>query len=398
VTALDILIVDDNRSAADALARILSLGGDRVTAAYDGQTAIEHVRTHPLDLVLTDLRMEPVDGMEVLRAARSLDPPVEVIVFTAFGAVEIAVEAMRLGARDFLTKPVTAEQIVERLAPMRDGGAVHPSEDPDFIAFSSASLQLVEALGRAAGVPSPVWLSGELGSGRGFAARYLHRVDRGDAPYVELNPARSLTWPETGTVVLPNVDQLSIPAQTQLTRDVYSAPPELRIIATSGSDPRRLVAEGRLHADLFYTLSVVPIEVPPLRERREDILPMLDAALDAFASRYRRSRPTLPPELRQQLTTHGWPGNVRELYNLAERTVVMGADALHIDVQPPASAGMPRLEPGFSLSAYLESIEKRLLVEALRQADGDRNQAGRILGVERNTLRYKLNKYGLLDK
>ena len=125
---------------------------------------------------------------------------------------------------------------------------------------------------------------------------------------------------------------------------------------------------------------------------------MLDAALDAFSNRYRRARPTLPAEVRQQLTTHGWPGNVRELYNLAERTVVMGADALHIDVQPAAAAGMPRLEPGFSLSAYLESVEKRLLVEALRQADGDRNQAGRLLGVERNTLRYKLNKYGLLDK
>lgn len=398
MTALNILIVDDNRSAADALARILSLGGDRVSAAYDGETAIAHLQTHPLDLVLTDLRMEPVDGMEVLRAARAMDPPVEVIVFTAFGAVEVAVEAMQLGARDFLTKPVTAEQIVERLAPLRDGGTVHPTLDPDFIAFSAAGLQLVEALGRAAGVPSPVWLSGELGSGRGFAARYLHRVDRGDAPYTELNPARSLAWPESGTVVLPNVDQLSITAQAQLTRDVAEAPPDLRVIATSGPDPRRLVAEGKLHADLFYSLSVVAIEVPPLRHRSEDVLPMLDAALDAYADRYRRARPTLSTEVRAQLSQHGWPGNVRELYNLAERAVVMGTDALHIDVQPPTSAGMPQLEPGFSLSAYLESIEKRLIVEALRQAAGDRNQAGRLLGVERNTLRYKLNKYGLLDK
>ncbi|TNE91353.1 MAG: sigma-54-dependent Fis family transcriptional regulator [Deltaproteobacteria bacterium] len=398
MTALNILIVDDNRSAADALARLLALGGDQVAAAYDGNTAIERIRTDPPDLVLTDLRMEPVDGMEVLRAARAMEPPVEVIVFTAFGAVEVAVEAMQLGARDFLTKPVTAEQIVERLAPLRADGATHPTDDPEFIANADSSLRLVDTLGRAAGVPSSVWLEGELGSGRGFAARYLHRVDRADAPFSEINPARPFTWPETGTAVLPNVDQLSMSAQAQLARDLATVPENLRVIATSGPDPRRLIAEGRLDAELFYALSVILIEVPPLRNRSEDVLPMLDAALDRFAARYRRPRPKLTGEQRKALSAHGWPGNVRELRNLAERAVVMGADALHIDVQAPKTAGLPQLEPGFSLANYLESVEKRLLIEALRRAGGDRAQAGKLLGVERNTLRYKLNKYGLLEK
>lgn len=396
MTALNILIVDDNRSAADALARLLSLRGDDVSAVYDGQTAISTMEASPPDLVLTDLRMEPVDGMEVLRAARAMEPPVEVIVFTAFGAVEVAVEAMRLGARDFLTKPVTADQIVERLAALREGGGPPPSLDADFIALSESSRAMKTALERAAGVPSSVWLEGELGSGRGFAARYLHRCDRPDQPFREINPARPFTWPEEGTAVIPNVDHLTSQAQSQLGRELAAAPEGLRVVATSGPDPQRILAEGKLQPDLFYSLSVIQVRVPPLRDRRHDILPLLDASLQRFARRYDRPTPTLSDAQRADLERHGWPGNVRELGNIAERAVVMGADALHVQVQPPKAEGMPQLRPGFSLSAYLESIEKRLLVDALRQAGGDRTQAGKLLGVERNTLRYKLNKYGLL--
>lgn len=395
---LKILIVDDNRSAASALARLLSLGGDEVSAVFDGETAITTMQAEPPDLVLTDLRMEPVDGMAVLRAARELDPPVEVIVFTAFGAVEVAVEAMRLGARDFLTKPVTADQIRERLVSLREGDATPPSEDPSFIAHSESSRALLHALDRAAGVPSSVWIEGELGSGRGFAARYMHRMDRPEDPFREINPARPFTWPENGSVVLPNVDHLTLAAQSQLARELASCPPTVRIIATSGPDSRRLIAEGKLHAELYYALSVIAVQVPPLRARSEDVLPLLDAALERFSDRYGRSRPHLSDDQRRTLRRHGWPGNVRELSNLAERAVVMGPDALHVDVQPPRTMGMPQLEIGFSLANYMESVEKRILSEALRLSAGDRTRAGRLLGVERNTLRYKLNKYGLLDK
>ncbi|MCO4744036.1 MAG: sigma-54-dependent Fis family transcriptional regulator [Proteobacteria bacterium] len=398
MTALNILIVDDNKTAADALARLLSLDGDEVSATYDGETAISLMQADPPDLVLTDLRMEPVDGMAVLRAARTLEPPVEVIVFTAFGAVDVAVEAMRIGARDFLTKPVTADQIKERLLSLREGPTAPPTEDPDFIANSDSSQRMLRALDRAVGVPSPVWLEGELGSGRGFAARYLHRIDRPETPYRDINPARPITWPDEGTAVLANVDQLSLPAQSQLARDVIACPAGLRLIVTSAPDARRMVTEGRLHPELYYALSVITFQVPPLRARPEDVLPLLDASLERFASRYQRPRPVLQEATRDRLRQHGWPGNVRELRNLAERAVVMGPDALHIEVRPGRTTGMPQLEPGFSLANHLEAVERRILSEALRLAGGDRAQAGKLLGVERNTLRYKLNKYGLLEK
>jgi len=158
------------------------------------------------------------------------------------------------------------------------------------------------------------------------------------------------------------------------------------------------VADGSLRPELYYSLAVVVVRVPPLRLRPDDIRHLLEQALDDFSRRYGRPRPTVDPGRLESLTRHSWPGNIRELLNLAERAVVIGPEALALDVIEYVSAEFPKLEPGFSLSNYLESTERRILVEALRKTGGDRARAGRLLGVERNTLRYKLNKYGLLDK
>lgn len=395
---LKILVVDDNRSAADALARVLRKAGDDVDACYDGQTAIERIDQAPPDVVLTDLKMEPVDGLAVLRAARERRPPVEVIVFTAYGAVDVAVKAMRLGARDFLTKPVTVEQVAQRLESLRATGSPAPLSLP-FVAESALTRELLAALRRAAGVPSPVWIEGEVGAGRGHAALALHRMGADpEAPFVVRDVGRDTGWPERGTVVLPNVDDLPEDLQRQLHRQLAHVPAGVRVVATAGPDGRRMVAEGRLRPELYYALAVIVVQVPPLRSRPEDVGPLLDLALDAFSQRYGRPKPEVDPARTAALARHLWPGNVRELLNLAERAVVMGPDALELDVVEAPTEGMPKLEPGFNLAAYLEGVERRILVEALRRAGGDRNRAGRILGVERNTLRYKLNKYGLLDR
>lgn len=400
---LKVLVVDDNRSAADALARVLSKGGDEVEALYSGASAIDRIRAQRPDVVLTDLKMEPVDGMAVLTAAREHRPPVEVIVFTAFGDVNIAVEAMRLGARDFLTKPVTVEQVARRLEQIR---ATTPSSAParsapdpgavQFIARSPASRQLLETLRRAADVPSPVWIEGDLGAGRGHAALALHHMGDQKLPFTVRDLGRDEAWPSTGSVLLPNVDDLPDDLQRRLHRSLQHVPMGVRLIATSGPHARRLVAEGNLRPELYYALAVVVVRMPPLRERTEDILPMLDQALEMFARRYNRRRPDVSEEQARRLKRHAWPGNVRELVNLAERAVVMGNAVLDIESVTAAPAGLPTLEPGFSLPAYLESVERSILSEALRLSGGDRAQAGRVLGLERNTLRYKLNKYDLL--
>jgi DNA-binding NtrC family response regulator len=400
--SLKLLIVDDNRSAADALVRVLRKGGDEVHAVYDGQTAIDAIRASSPDLVLTDLKMEPVDGLAVLRAARELRPPVDVIVFTAFGAVDVAVKAMRLGARDFLTKPVTVEQVAQRIEQVRQERGPEPTMPPPevpFIAESARSKELLDSLRKAAGVPSPVWIEGEIGSGRGHAAWALHQLGpMPDAPYTVRDLGRDVPWPEAGTVVLPSVDDLPDDLQRHLHRSLAHVPPLVRLIATATSNGRHLVTEGKLRAELYYALAVIVVHVPPLRARAEDVLPLLDLALDGLSKRYGRPKPPIEPSRARNLMKHTWPGNVRELLNIAERAVVMGPTAFDIEAVEAPSEGMPKLEPGFDLAAYLEGVERKILVEALRKSQGDRNRAGRLLGVERNTLRYKLNKYGLLDQ
>jgi len=404
--ALRILVVDDNRSSADALSKLLRKKGDDVTAVYDGASAIQHIQDQSPDVVLTDLKMEPVDGLAVLHAARSQAPPVETIVFTAYGAVDVAVRAMHVGARDFLTKPVTVDQVSARLAPLRrtsdDIDEVEPQPMGEFVAKGSDSRALLETLERAAGVPSPVWLGGELGSGRTYAARTLHRLgnEEQDAttPFTVVSPRSIGPWPELGTVLLPNVDALAESQQLDLVRRLEDLSAEVRVIATAGADGRQQVAAGKLRPELYYRLAVVVIRVPPLRRRPEDIVPLYERALDEFAEQYGRERPVLAEDDRERLLAHYWPGNIRELRNLAERTVVLGHQGFNLEVIQHTSPGLPRLEEGFSLSQHLEQVERDILEEALRQAEGDRSVAGKLLGVERNTLRYKLNKYGLLGK
>lgn len=397
-----ILVVDDNRSSADALVRALRKRGDDADALYDGAAAIARIEADPPDVVLTDLRMEPVDGMEVLRAARAHRPPIEVIVFTAYGAVETAVEAMHLGARDFLTKPVTLDQLLHRLDAI---GASSASEQPPladldttFCAHSPAAKELHTMLSRIADVPSPVWLEGEIGSGRGHAAATLHRLGQAPGALTVLDLAREPAWPESGTAVLADVDTLPIDLQRQLVRRLSHVPAGVRLISTASPDARARVVDGSLHPELYYQLAVIVVPVPPLREREEDILPLLRMGLQSFAQRYRRAVPQLQAEQEDRLVAHAWPGNIRELMNVAERAVVLGLDALRLEVVRRSTPGIPNLEPGFSLAAYLEKVERRILAEALRRADGDRTVAGRILGVERNTLRYKLLKYKLIDR
>ncbi len=400
---LNILVVDDNQGAANALARVLRKSGDKVDVRFDGLSAIEAILEETRDVVLTDLKMEPVDGLAVLAAARELDPAPEVIVFTAFGAIDVAVRAIRMGARDFLTKPVSVEQIMMRLDSLRPSPPFTiptSTVDDDFIAIAPATMRMLDQLARVAEIPTPVWIEGEVGTGRSFVARWLHRRGTPHARLVAWDPLHDVQWPERGTVLLSNADDLSEDRQRTVVRALRSAPRGVRIITTSEPDAKRKVTTGELLPELYYALAVLVVQVPPLRHRSEDVVPLFEQELFEHATRYRRERPQVDEPLAAWLRRQSWPGNVRELSNLAERLVVLGREGLTLD-QPVQDASFPKvpdLEAGFSLPDYLEQIEHAILAEALRKTGGDRNVAGRLLGIERNTLRYKLNKYGLLDK
>ena len=403
--SLRVLVVDDNRSSAKALARVLSKGGDYVVPVFDGATAIDRLGSEPFDVVLTDLRMEPVSGMEVLAAARDLPEPIEVVVFTAYGAVDTAVRAMRLGARDFLTKPVTVEQVSARLDQLRGEADkitvdAEDTEDAGFVAESTKSKELLRTLHHVGQVPSHVWLEGEIGTGRSFAARFMHEAGPNrDSPMIIREPSSETTWPETGTVLLPSVDDLSLEQQRTLCRAIQALPEQVRCIATATPTAERKMQDGQLRPDLYYHLAVFEVTVPPLRERPEDLIPLFRRALVQFATKYRRPAPTLTDEQLLILKRHSWPGNIRELRNLAERTAVLGADAFRVsNYDTGGEDTFPELGENFNLASWMEQVERRILVEALRRTEGDRAAAGKLLGVERNTLRYKLNKYGLLDR
>jgi len=396
---LRILVVDDNKSAADGLARVLTNKGDAVRAVYNGVDAIDLIISDRPDVVLTDMKMEPVDGLEVLRVARDQHPPPEVIVFTGYGGIDTAVKAMRMGARDFLTKPVTVDQIQARLNQIRSGTQPISSAPPsEFIARSDASKVHYDMLTRAADVPSAVWIEGEIGSGRSFAARTLHAMGGSDRAFTIWNVQTEQDWPDSGTVLLSNVDDLPVDLQRRLHRQLQQVPENVRLVATAGPDCQMRLADGTLRQELYYALAVVVISVPPLRQRPEDIVPLIHHAIEKYSERYNRPKPPLRDDQTTDLETHRWPGNVKELFNLVERAVVLGSNTLGLEVTPNRGAGVPDFSPGFNLASYMESIEKQILVEALCQAESDRSKAGKLLGVERNTLRYKLNKYGLLDK
>lgn len=400
---LAILVVDDNRVAADSMARLLGRENHRVEACYDGQTAIDRLHQQPFDLVFTDLRMEPVDGLSVVRAARACDPPVDVIVFTAFGSVEAAVEAMRLGALDFLTKPVMADQLLRRVRELR---RVPVDTVISIVGESEATATAREQAQSLASVRSTVLIAGETGTGRTHLARWLHHhgLDRDRAMLV----ARPSHLPsdealaEAGTLLIPAVDDWSAEAQANLLRQLETLeagrPP--RVMATSSPDIDLKVAQGQLRPELYFRLAVLVVRLTPLRERPADLEPLLRHFLQIHGQAFGKSAAMPSSDQVATLATHGWPGNVREVANLAERAVVLGPSAYEMTIKPFTgnTGDLPQLAEGFNLPGHLEQIERALLVQAIEQTGGDRPAMSRLLGLERNTLRYKLNKYNLLDR
>lgn len=399
-SVLRVLVVDDNRSAAEAAALLIRREGHTVEVAFDGETAVERLQAAPFDLVFTDLRMDPVDGLSVVRTARACVPPVEAIVVTAFGSVEAAVEAMRHGALDFLTKPITADQLLRRVRTFRSA----PARGLALVGESPFMNSLRDQAVRLARVRSTVLLLGETGTGRRHLARWLH--DNGPDAEGELKvaqPGRDLPQVDPsapGTLLLPRVDNWSTEAQVRLLRqlELLAAEDAPRIIATASPELDQSGDAGALLPELYFRLAVLVVGLVPLRDRPGDLAPLLTHFLTQHSRHLGQPRPAPSPEQVARLAAHRWPGNLRELANLAERALVLGPSAF--DIAPSLSKGPPAtsLVEGFSLSTHMETVERSMLERAIEQTRGDRTAMARLLGLERNTLRYKLNKYDLLKR
>jgi len=466
-----ILIIDDDETIRYFLKRDLEAEGFQVTAAENGTAGLKALEREPSDLVLLDIRLPDLSGIQVLERIRAQWPEQIVVMLTGEPDHETAVQAMRLGARDYLTKgkPIREELLLvltRELSAQRLGREVqhHRREKSlrfsrDFIRGESQSMLevygIVEQVARSES--TSVLIEGESGSGKELIAHLIHELSvRRDKPMLELNCAaipRELLESELfghekgaftdahqqkqgllelangGTLFLDEVGEMSLTLQVKLlrvlermtfkrvggTKDISVS---VRVISATNQDLSAMVREQRFREDLYYRLKVVPIRVPPLRERREDILPLARHFLEQFNRLFQKEFRSIDPEAERFLLTYAWPGNIRELRNLFERIVLLNHGTsilpqhLHAAIGPPheTSAAVTPLstlhdaleshrlpESGFDLEGALGTVEREIIQLAFDQTHGNQSRAAALLGMKRDKLRYRMKLYGFQD-
>ncbi len=450
-----LLLVEDEAALREATAERLIDRGYRVVAVESGEAALEQLAEFAFDIVLTDLRLPGIDGSAVLSASLERYPEIVCVVVTGFGTVQDAVNAIKLGAVDFIAKPFQFEQLLHVLASaleqrrLRSENAYLRSQLEDRYRFeglvgqSARMRELFDLLETVAASPSTVLLTGETGTGKELAARAIHHNSvRRAHRFVALNCS---AVPETlleaelfghvkgaftgavanrtgrietahqGTLFLDEVGVMSISLQAKLLRvlqerelerlgDTRTIKVDVRVIAATNADLQQLVGDGLFREDLYYRLNVIPIFLPPLRERREDI-PLLVQHFVARLSPHKKpaQKVTVTQEALRVMMAYAWPGNIRQLENAVERALALSRDRTQIDVQdlPPelrdnSPAGQ---EPtvtlpadGLDLPLYIADVERQLIGQALDETGGNRQQAARRLGLKRTTLVEKVRR------
>ena len=444
-----ILVVDDDRGHRTMLRALLAESGYEALEAEDGDAGVEAVRTHPVDAVLLDLRMPRVGGIEALEAIKAVRPDLPVIVLTAYASVDTAVAAMKKGAFDYLTKPVDAadlsrvldkalefRRLEEEIRLLRE----RLGERFDFssiIGRSRPMRELFETLALVAPSDATVLITGESGTGKELVANAIHQNSpRRDKPFVKVNCAalhENLLESELfghergaftgataqrkgrfelahgGTLFLDEIGDMSPATQAKVLRVLQEGEFErlggsrtlkvdVRVIAATHRDLEAMVAEGAFRQDLYYRLSVVPVHLPPLRDRPEDIPLLAEHFLRIYAEKNRKAVAGFTPEAMDLLVRHPWPGNVRELQNAVERAVILClGERVTPRELPPALQGAAAAAPQAPIPAgprTLKDAERELILRTLEQTGGNRTRAAQILGISRQTLINKLKEYG----
>jgi len=431
-----VLVADDEKLMNDFLREILRRRGCEVTQAFDGKTAVRLLGENPYDLVITDKKMPGASGIDVLEAAAARQPAPKTIVMTAYGSVDGAVEAMRLGAFDYVTKPFDAGQIedaVDRALEDSPERKPHPAHDAAVVGTSEKMQDVLDLVRVVAPTTSTVLITGETGTGKELIAREIQRLSkRSDGPFIRLNCAAlpdglieselfghekgsftgalrtrmgKFELANGGTLLLDEIGEIGSQMQAKILRVLQEREFErvgaedtlkvdVRIIATTNSDLAGSMARGRFREDLYYRLSVFPVNLPPLRERREDVPLLVDHFIHEFRGLSDGRIVGIDEAALEILVGHSWPGNVRELENCIERAMIMGHGPLITpeDLVPPAAASRPgrlNLDPGTSL----REMEKMLVLKTLDSVGWNRTVAARKLGISTRTLRNKLKIY-----
>ncbi|OGP84542.1 MAG: two-component system response regulator [Deltaproteobacteria bacterium RBG_16_58_17] len=446
-----ILVVDDEDSHRIMLRAVLSEDGYAVTEAADGTDAIMAVEKEAFDVILLDIRMTTMDGIEALTEIRKMSPLVPVLIMTAYASVKTAVEALKAGAFDYLTKPLDIEELkilIEKTLEhyhLRAENLVLKERLGDRFDFtriigrSPKMKSLLDTLAMVAPSDATVLIMGESGTGKEVVANAIHHNSpRAGQPFIKVSCA---SLPETlleselfghkkgaftgavyrregrfqlahrGTIFLDEVGEMSRATQMKLLRalqekefepvgSAQTIKVDIRVIAATNKDLEKDVKDGRFREDLYYRLNVVPIVLPPLRERKEDISPLTDHFLALYGEKNRKSLKGLSGKALDLLVRYDWPGNIRELENCIERAVIMAREEVIVPADFPPQIQMLSREEGtngFNIPSgiSLEEMERALIVKTLAETDGNRTRASEILGINRRTLQNKLKQYGL---
>jgi DNA-binding NtrC family response regulator len=455
-----ILVVDDEPNLRRVLGAQLMRDGYEVHSAGDGEEALKILREQYIDVVITDLRMPKIDGMELLRQALALEPELPVVMITAHGTVDNAVEALKTGAFDYITKPFDQNEVrnvIQKALRTRALAAADASQNNvveeearhGIIGSSAPIRELFSTIDRVADTPSFVLLTGETGTGKELVARALHdNSARREGPFIKLNCAAvppeliesELVGYEAGafagavsakpgrfelasggTLFLDEVGSIPLSAQVVLHRVLSEGRSErlggasraidVRLITAARSDLRAQVREGKFREDLFYRLSVVPITLPPLRERTSDILLLAGHFIKRFGERLNHVVRGVEPETQKLLLQYRWPGNVRELENVIERAVLfcdgelVRPRDLPTEIRDSALGGLPTLPLGGEADGLKEQVkaatsrlERELIERALRQTAGNVTHAARLLKISRKGLQLKMKELGLRER
>ncbi len=436
-----VLIADDEPLMLRFMSDVLKRQGKEVLLAQDGKEAIQILETESVDLVITDVKMPSKTGIDVLNAARALSPSLLVVLATAHGTIESAVEAMKLGAFHYLIKPFSPEALEsllekaeEHLRLVKENNFYkEDAKHPKLVAESPAMKRILQDLSKIAKANASVFITGESGTGKEVIAGAIHELSsRKEHPFIKVNCAAipetlleseffghergSFTGAHTrktgrfeladrGTLLLDEVTEIPLVLQPKLLRAIQEQEFErvggtkpikvnLRFLATSNRNMQEAIESKIFREDLYYRLNVVPIQIPPLRERREDLLPLASYFLEKFCRENHKPVKQLTEAAVKKLIDYPWPGNVRELANIIERTVVLDfdptIDAQHLYLDSSIAAPPKDLPKGVTL----HEMEKRLILNTLEANHQNRTKTALILGISVRTLRNKLHEYG----
>jgi DNA-binding NtrC family response regulator len=450
-----ILIVEDEPKMRRLLEISLGEEGHVVHTAAEAETGLKCLRREAIDLVVTDLKLPGMNGLEFLQEAKRLDAGVPIVVMTAYGSVETAVDAMKAGASDYVLKPFTMAEMKLVIRKELDVQKVRDENRSlrealgkryhyqNIVARSGKMQEVLAVVARVAPTNSTILLGGESGVGKDLIARAIHQNSRrSSGPFIKINSTAipdnlfeselfgyergaftgannskpgKFELADKGSLFLDEIGDVPAPIQVKLLRVLQEREFErlggtktlkvdVRLVAATNKDLRAALEQGTFREDLYYRLNVVPIDIPPLREHKEDIPDLVHHFLARFTHQNGKEIETITPPAIKLLMDYHWPGNVRQLENTVERAVALSSDEvidvddIHLDSGPAKAVAATATAPLLPEGVTLEQWEDEMIREALRRAQGNKSQAARMLGLSRNALRYRLSKIGVVDE